>query len=156
MHKVSRRKALGALITGGAGLALASLPNVGQAVAGAQGVGVAQAGKAFRGQHQPKPLPFDPAKLRGLSEKLIRSHWENNYGGSVKALNAVEQRLDGMLKEPDLPAYMYGDLKREELMRTGSVVLHEQYFANLGGDGRAGGDILTAIKDGCRTVGRGV
>ena len=27
------------------------------------------------------------------------SHWENNYGGAVKALNAVEQRLDGMLKD---------------------------------------------------------
>ncbi|HEV2864609.1 MAG TPA: hypothetical protein VGX48_26660, partial [Pyrinomonadaceae bacterium] len=43
---------------------------------------VPQAARAFRGQHQPKPLPFDPAKLKGLSEKLIRSHWENNYGGS--------------------------------------------------------------------------
>jgi len=101
---------------------------------------------AFRGQHQPRPLPFDPAKLNGLSEKLVRSHWENNYGGSVKALNAVEQRLDGMLKEKDLPAYVYGDLKREELVRTGSVVLHEYYFANLGGDGRASGAALELIK----------
>ena len=57
---------------------------------------VPQAALAFRGQHQPKPLPFDPAKLKGLSEKLIRSHWENNYGGSVGALNAVEKRLDAM------------------------------------------------------------
>jgi Fe-Mn family superoxide dismutase len=54
--------------------------------------------RAFRGQHQPRPLPFDPAKLKGLSEKLIRSHWENNYGGAVKVLNAVEQRLNAMLK----------------------------------------------------------
>jgi Fe-Mn family superoxide dismutase len=37
---------------------------------------------AFRGQHAPKPLPFDPAKLKGLSEKLVRSHWENNHGGA--------------------------------------------------------------------------
>lgn len=42
---------------------------------------VARVSRAFRGQHQPKPLSFDPAKLNGLSEKLIRSHWENNYGG---------------------------------------------------------------------------
>jgi len=49
--------------------------------------------RASRGQHQPRPLAFDPTKLKGLSEKLIRSHWENNYGGAVKALNAVEQRL---------------------------------------------------------------
>ncbi len=31
-------------------------------------------------------------------------------------------------------------------MRTGSVVLHEYYFANLGGDGKAGGKVLDLIK----------
>ena len=30
-----------------------------------------------------KPLSCDPAKLTGLSEKLIVSHWENNYGGAA-------------------------------------------------------------------------
>jgi len=30
-----------------------------------------------------------------------------------------------MLPEKDLPPYVYGDLKREELVRTGSVILHE-------------------------------
>ena len=98
-----------------------------------------QPARAFVGQHQPKPLPFDPAKLKGISEKLVKSHWENNYSGAVKALNAVEQRLDVMLKEKDLPAYIYGDVKREELIRTGSVILHEHYFANLGGHGKASG-----------------
>jgi Fe-Mn family superoxide dismutase len=101
---------------------------------------------AFRGQHRPRPLPFDPAKLPGLSEKLLRSHWENNYAGAVKALNAVEQRLSALLADKDLPPYLYGDLKREELVRTGSVVLHEHYFANLGGNGKASGAILDAIK----------
>jgi superoxide dismutase, Fe-Mn family len=92
---------------------------------------------AFAGTHAPRPLPFDPAKLRGLSERLIRSHWENNYCGAVKALNAVERRLAAMLDDSELPPYVYGDLKREELLRTGSVRLHELYFANLGGDGSA-------------------
>ena len=101
---------------------------------------------AFRGQHAPKPLPFDPVKLKGLSEKLVRSHWENNYGGAVRALNAVEQRLDAMLGDKDLPPYVYGDLKREELVRTGSVVLHEHYFANLGGDGKPSGSALELVK----------
>lgn len=27
--------------------------------------------RAFRGQHQPRPLAFDPTKLKGLSEKLF-------------------------------------------------------------------------------------
>jgi Fe-Mn family superoxide dismutase len=103
------------------------------------------AGQAFSGQHQPKPLGFDPAKLRGLSEKLIRSHWENNYGGAVRALNTVEQRLAAMMKDKDLPPFVYGPVKREELMRSGSVVLHENYFDNLGGDGKAAGAVLDAI-----------
>ena len=103
-----------------------------------EATGEARQDAAFAGRHEPRPLPFDPAKLRGLSERLVRSHWENNYCGAVKALNAVEQRLAAMLEDPDLPPFVYGDLKREELLRTGSVRLHELYFGNLGGDGRPG------------------
>lgn len=102
--------------------------------------------RAFAGKHQPKALPFDPAKLTGISEKLIRSHHENNYTGAVKALNLVEQRLAGFAKEKDLPAYLYGDLKRQELSRTGSVVLHELYFSNLGGNGKADGNARKLIE----------
>jgi Fe-Mn family superoxide dismutase len=91
-------------------------------------------------------LPFDAAKLKGMSEKLIKSHWENNYSGSVSALNVVEKRLAQLIKEKDAPAYLYGDLKREELIRTGSVVLHEKYFANLGGNGKADGQALKLIE----------
>lgn len=139
MENISRREAIEVLAAGGVGLTLTGFAEAQTQPAMA---------KAFAGQHQPKPLPFDPTKLKGISEKLIRSHHENNYGGAVKALNAVEQRLAAMLNEKDLPAYVYGDLKREELVRTGSVVLHEFYFGNLGGDGKAAGDVLNAIKQG--------
>src|SRR5215510_2975337 len=141
MEGVNRRQALGVLATAGAAVGIGTLTGVAQMDAHAQTSAV----PAFRGQHQPKPLPFDAAKLNGLSEKLIRSHWENNYGGAVRALNVVEKRLDAMLKEKDLPSYVYGDVKREDLVRTGSVVLHEYYFGNLGGDGKSGGDIAKAI-----------
>jgi hypothetical protein len=47
----------------------------------------------------PKPLKFDPAKLTGLSEKLLTSHWQNNYQGSVKGLNTVGQKLAGALAD---------------------------------------------------------
>ncbi|MGZ8219120.1 superoxide dismutase [Methylomagnum sp.] len=100
---------------------------------------------AFAASHEAKPLPFDPAKLDGLSEKLIRSHWENNYGGSVKALNAVKQKLAAFLEDKDLPPYVYNDLKREHLMRTGSVVLHELYFGNLGGSGKPDDSLRKAL-----------
>src|SRR3546814_16641504 len=75
--------------------------------------------------------------LVGLSERLIRSDHENNYTGSVRALNMIETRLAAALADPDLPPVVYGGLKREELHRTGSVVLHEVYFDGLGGNGQA-------------------
>lgn len=93
--------------------------------------------ESFAQTHQPKPLPFDSASLNGLSQGLIDSHWSNNYGGSVRALNETKRRLADALADRDLPAYIYNDLKREHLMRSGSVVLHEFYFDNLGGNGRA-------------------
>jgi superoxide dismutase, Fe-Mn family len=102
---------------------------------------------AFAPLHQARPLPFDPAKLNGISEKLIRSHWENNYGGSVKTLNAVKLKLAQALADKDTPPFVYDDLKREHLMRTGSVVLHELYFENLGGDGKADADLRKSIGD---------
>jgi Fe-Mn family superoxide dismutase len=137
--ELSRRSVLGAL---GAGAALAAARS-----AAAQPAATAEPlPPAFQGRHEPRPLSFDPAKLKGLSERLLRSHWENNYGGAVRALNTVEQRLGAMLKDKEAPAFLYGDVKREELVRTGSVVLHEHYFANLGGDGKASGTALDLIK----------
>lgn len=102
---------------------------------------------AFESQATLKPLAFDPAKLTGLSEKIIRSHWENNYGGSVKALAAVKKRLVEAQSDKDLPPYIYNDLKREHLLRTGSVVFHEYYFDNLGGNGQAGAAERKVIAD---------
>jgi Fe-Mn family superoxide dismutase len=152
MSQFTRRDVVKGIVVGSTGLGLTGLgaSNAEERIAvmtnDQQPSETTQAARAFRGQHQPKPLPFDPAKLKGLSEKLIRSHHENNYGGAVKALNTVEQRLEAMMRDKDLPPYVYGDLKREELVRTGSVVLHEQYFANLGGDGKSGGAVLDLIK----------
>src|SRR5262245_10815874 len=146
MLRLTRREVIKGMVAGSAGLALAGKTVSVNAESGLQASGSIETARAFRGQHQPKPLPFDPTKLKGLSEKLLRSHHENNYTGAVKALNAVEQRLDAMMKDKDLPPYVYGDLKREELVRTGSVILHEDYFANLGGDGKAAGAALDLIK----------
>jgi len=147
---MNRREAIETLTMGGAALSLSGLASAEAQTpdqpAAQPPATSANAIKAFAGKHTVKPLAFDPAKLNGLSEKLVRSHHENNYTGTVKALNAVELKLAAMLQEKDLPPYMYGDLKREEAIRTGSVVLHENYFANLGGDGKAGEDILFAIR----------
>jgi Fe-Mn family superoxide dismutase len=95
---------------------------------------------------QIRPLPFDPAKLPGLSERLLKSHWENNYSGAIRALNNVRERVAALRADKDAPAFLYGNLKREELIRRGSMVLHELYFANLGGSGRPGGALAEALK----------
>jgi len=87
-----------------------------------------------------KPLPCDPKRLRGLSEKLIVSHYENNYGGAVRRLNGIVAKL-AELDYGSAPVFVVNGLKREELIATNSMILHECYFSGLGGDGQlaAGG-----------------
>src|SRR5438105_3045980 len=43
--------------------------------------------------YEMKPLPCDPAGIEGMSEKLIVSHYQNNYGGAVSRLNAIAEQL---------------------------------------------------------------
>lgn len=85
-----------------------------------------------------KPLPFDPKELNGLSERLIVSHYENNYGGAVKRLNGIAAKL-GELDYGSAPVFVVNGLKREELIATNSMILHECYFASLGNKGELAG-----------------
>lgn len=90
-----------------------------------------------------KPLPFDAGKLPGLSERLLRSHHENNYTGAVRKLNLVRKQLRSL--PPDAPGFVVGALKAKELAFANSVTLHELYFGNLGGDGRVKGSVHAAL-----------
>src|SRR6266699_1165794 len=81
-----------------------------------------------------KKLPFDPSKIKGLSEKLLTSHYENNYSGAVKRLNAITAQL-ASLDFATAPVFVVNGLKREELIATNSMILHELYFDGLGADG---------------------
>jgi Fe-Mn family superoxide dismutase len=83
---------------------------------------------------QLQPLTLDPAKLDGLSQRLITSHHENNYTGAVKRLNAIRGQLV-QLDWSAAPVFVINGLKREELIAANSAWLHELYFAGLGGDG---------------------
>jgi superoxide dismutase, Fe-Mn family len=78
-----------------------------------------------------KPLSCNPGALSGLSEKIIVSHYENNYGGAVKRLNAIEQKL-AELDWASAPVFVVNGLKREELIASNSMILHELYFDSLG------------------------
>jgi superoxide dismutase, Fe-Mn family len=83
------------------------------------------------------PLELTPMELEGLSERLIASHYENNYGGAVRRLNAIIAEL-AKLDPASAPNFVLNSLKREELVAYNSMVLHELYFAGLGGPGRQG------------------
>ena len=100
-----------------------------------------------------KPLSCNPAKLKGLSEQLIMSHWENNYGGAVRRLNAIATQL-AELDFVKAPLFVINGLKREELIATNSMILHEVYFDGLGGDGIADGLIDDALSRDFRSVDR--
>jgi superoxide dismutase, Fe-Mn family len=60
-----------------------------------------------------KPLSFDPKNIKGLSEKLLVSHYENNYSGAVKRLNALTAQL-AELDFAKTPVFVINGLKREE------------------------------------------
>jgi Fe-Mn family superoxide dismutase len=83
---------------------------------------------------QAKPIAFKPARLNGLSWRLIASHYENNYGGAVRRLNGIRGEL-GRLDPGTAPGFVLNGLKREELIATNSMLLHELYFDGLGGNG---------------------
>src|SRR5689334_21299599 len=91
-----------------------------------------------------KPLPFDPQKIKGMSEKVLVSHHENNYAGAVKRLNAIAEQLAG-LDFDKAPVFVVNGLKREELLATNSMILHELFFDSLGGEGEPGGPLAEAI-----------
>jgi Fe-Mn family superoxide dismutase len=81
-----------------------------------------------------QPLACDPTKLQGLSEHLIVSHYENNYGGAVRRLNAITTQF-AALDVATAPVFVLNGLKREELIATNSMILHELYFDSLGAEG---------------------
>jgi Fe-Mn family superoxide dismutase len=92
-----------------------------------------------------QPLPFKPSRLDGLSERLLASHYENNYGGAVRRLNAIEQRLTA-LDWPAAPVFEINGLKREHLIAANSMILHEAYFDGLGGSGDPAGALASAME----------
>jgi superoxide dismutase, Fe-Mn family len=104
------------------------------------------------GKHAVAKLPFDPTTLPGLSERLLVSHHDKNYAGAVKNLNQVELELGQLGK--DAPGYRVAALRERELVYTNSVILHEHYFGNLGGDGKRSGALDRELASGFGSVGR--
>ncbi|HEY6822062.1 MAG TPA: Fe-Mn family superoxide dismutase [Burkholderiales bacterium] len=82
-----------------------------------------------------KQIGCRPWTLNGFSLQLMESHYENNYGGALRRLNAIAEQLES-LDFAKAPGYVLNGLKREELVALNSTLLHELFFASLGGDGQ--------------------
>jgi Fe-Mn family superoxide dismutase len=122
-----------------AGIAAAS--TLGQRSANSE---TAQQPGAKRMAHEIKPFSLDPKSVKGISEKILISHYENNYVGAVKRLNAIAVQL-AELDFAKAPNFLINGLKREELVAMNSMILHEAYFDSLGGGGAARGALGEAI-----------
>ena len=106
--------------------------------------GRAQTAGVPKVEYTPKKLPFDPSKVKGLSEKILTSHHENNYTGAVKRLNAITAQL-ASLDIANASVFVVNGLKREELIATNSMIIHELYFDSLAGEGDPTGSLAEAI-----------
>src|SRR5580693_7793459 len=99
--------------------------------------------RSFDMRYHLAPLFCRPWTLNGISPRLIESHYENNYGGALNRLNAIAEEL-GSLDPATTPADVLSRLKRDEAAMLNSTLLHELYFASLGGDGRAVPETMAA------------
>jgi Fe-Mn family superoxide dismutase len=130
MHNPDRRHLIKAAAV------LAAAPVAAAAQPPAQGVAMT---------FSPKPLPFDPKTVMGLSEKLLVSHHDNNYVGAVTRLGAITKQL-AALDPATAPGFQLNGLKREELIAWNSMILHEVYFNGLGAPSRPGAALAQAIE----------
>jgi Fe-Mn family superoxide dismutase len=139
MHDKMERRAF----LGGAGAIVAAAAATALNATGAQ----AQSAPPTRPKsmnYEPKPLSLDPKAINGISEKVLVSHYENNYLGAVKRLDAIDAQL-AELDFAKAPNFVINGLKREQLIALNSMILHEAYFDSLGGGGAPRGALADAL-----------
>ena len=124
-----------------AGAAALAAVTLARSDASAQPAGAAS---GARMPYEIKPLPFAPDSIAGLSERILVSHHDNNYAGSVRRLNAISEQL-AALDFNTAPNFVVNGLKREEIIAVNSVILHELYFDGLGQPSEPQGMLADAI-----------
>lgn len=95
------------------------------------------------------PLPF-PGPQGAISEKTLSVHHDKLYAGYVDKKDEVQTKLEALTDEQLAGANQsYSELralKDAETFAVNGTYLHEWYFANLGGDGKPSGEIVSAIE----------
>src|ERR1700686_2695726 len=94
-------------------------------------------------RYQLAPLYCRPWTLNGISPRLIESHYENNYGAALSRLNTISEEIEQLDRDKTADQAL-ARLKRDEIAALNSTILHELYFASLGGDGRVVPDAMAS------------
>lgn len=84
-------------------------------------------------EHSATPLPFKPDALDGISRQTTEWHHDTHYAAYVKGRNAIEKRLSEMREKDDFPDIRA--VKLGESHNASGQILHQIYYAVLGGDG---------------------
>jgi Fe-Mn family superoxide dismutase len=92
-------------------------------------------------QYKIAPLFCRPWTLNGIPPRLIESHYEHIYGEALNRLNGITKELES-LDASTTSAEVISRLKRDQFIELNSTLLHELYFASLGGDGRTLPEII--------------
>ena len=87
-------------------------------------------------------------ELPGFSKRQLAEHHDVLYVGYVKKLNEIQDKLPSVdLSQANATYSELGELKREETFAANAILLHEEYFDNLGGSGKESGHIVDEIKE---------
>jgi Fe-Mn family superoxide dismutase len=100
------------------------------------------------GKHSVKPLPYANDALKGIGSKTIEIHHDKLYAGYVNKRNEIEEALANVdrSKANQIYSAMRG-LKHEESFAANGQILHEIYFAIMGGAGQPAGEVVDKIKE---------
>ncbi|MFQ5492868.1 MAG: superoxide dismutase [Candidatus Dojkabacteria bacterium] len=84
-------------------------------------------------------LPYDPDEVKDvLSKQVVEWHHDKHHAGYVKKANEIEDALPDADTEASNANYsQYGELKRRQSFNLSGIILHNIYWANMGGDGKA-------------------
>jgi Fe-Mn family superoxide dismutase len=80
-------------------------------------------------------LPYEADALRGFSRQSVEWHHDSHYASYIKGREAAAKKLAEMHDKDDWTDVR--GVKRNESHNASGQVLHEMYFAILGGDGEA-------------------
>ena len=88
------------------------------------------------------------SELPGISKRQLDEHHDVLYAGYVKKLNEIQSKIPSVdLSQANATYSELGELKREETFAANGVILHEEYFDNLGGTGKEVDNIVIEIKE---------